>query len=309
MNQKQTAGTCSSPSERHSDGVDGWYLGASRQGASHRLTDIPDQDAFELAEVDVRRPGAGWVVAVADGHGDPRYTYSKIGSRLAVLVAKRIVRKYWRDYYLSDDCQSLYREFKTSFSRKLVNEWRRLVLLHYQRYVSGHSPSLQGQQNIIMLYGTTLLIGVMAPKFCMVGQIGDGDILLYTKDNGKVSIRKNENCGVDSTGNAVEYINDQLIGTSTWSLCSYDAHMKWRSFLWTVKPGDVLILSSDGLSDSYGDQAEYQVFLRDCINSIKTYGLDAVCRQLPSWLDDISSSGSGDDMTLCMVSRSRSTCL
>ena len=96
------------------------------------------------------------LLAVADGHGGARYIYSDEGSytichTLADLVAESL-----------DEIGSI------EWCQTLKNRWDYDVIdLHEEKEV--------------MLYGTTLLFVVITPDELIVGQLGDGAILLFNE--------------------------------------------------------------------------------------------------------------------------------
>jgi hypothetical protein len=62
-------------------------------------------------------------------------------------------------------------------------------------------------------------------------------------------------------------------------------------------------MATDGLSDSFENpEAEFRVFARSLFERVTGFGIDRVGSALPGWLDGYSLNGSGDDMTLALVS-------
>jgi serine/threonine protein phosphatase PrpC len=152
----------------------------------------------------------------------------------------------------------------------------------------GLSSGGEGGQDLLSRYGTTLLIALVDGSECWVGQIGDGDILLVRPDGSiEAPVPKDET----------------LLGTVTYSLSSRDAPALWRTARFPLGNGGLLLLASDGLSDSFENpEAEFRVFARSLSERVTGFGIDRVGSALPGWLDGYSQNGSGDDMTLVLVS-------
>jgi serine/threonine protein phosphatase PrpC len=122
----------------------------------------------------------------------------------------------------------------------------------------------------------------------LIGQIGDGDIVLVRPDG---SIE----CPIPS--------DPSLVGKETHSLSSRDAHLLWRTATLDRGPGGVLVAATDGVSDSFdgSEGEEFVRFLKSLVARIREFGMESVAGSLQTWLDRYSELASGDDMTLVFV--------
>ncbi len=139
--------------------------------------------------------------------------------------------------------------------------------------------------SIITRYGTTLIAALVGHGSILVGQVGDGDILLVRPDG------------------SIEFPlpRDPVpAGNETHSISSPDAHLLWRTATLDRGEGGILLAATDGISDSFNgaDSEEFSVFVHSLVDRIRTYGMEAVAAAMAGWLDRYSSVASGDDMTL-----------
>ena len=137
----------------------------------------------------------------------------------------------------------------------------------------------------MLAYGSTLLCVLLTSEYIIYAQLGDGDILTVSKD-GEVNrpILKDE----------------RLMANETTSLCLPKA---WDDFRVAFQPINgavpaLVMLSSDGYSNSFRDEAGFLKAGADYLNLIREEGIDYVEQHLADWLNEASQSGSGDDVTL-----------
>ena len=279
----------SSPGEFHCacDPALGWVFGCSRTGSSHRKNGRPCEDAFALWS------GSSGAVpslafAIADGHGDSRHDLSRTGAALGVQAAIEEMVTYNR-IHLSDSPQHAIRaEFKTDFPRRVSRRWREMVTEDAEQRMSDTIQRDDTVRSVFTRYGSTLLAASVIADTVLIGQIGDGDIVLVRPDG---SIE----CPIPG--------DPLLLGNETRSLSSPDAHLLWRSATLDRGEGGVLVAATDGVSDSFdgSDGFEFLKFIRSLVSRIDQYGVESVAGSLISWLDRYSALASGDDMTLVFV--------
>ncbi len=269
-------------------------VGASVQGAQHRRTDRPNQDA--LGWQDDGAPGVA-IGAVADGHGSPRCFRSGTGAQLAVdaVVAT-----------LSDVSETAH-DFGTepwakAVAAAVVAHWRRGV----EQDVAAHpleADELSGLGEDAeavatrftswpsYAYGTTA-IGVRATETHLVFlQIGDGDALLVDGSTGFVT----RPVAADA----------RLIGNETTSLSSPDAANDVRMAIVPVTPESpaLILLSTDGYANSFADDTGFAQAAHDLWTLVCEDGPAAVQAALPDWLAETSTEGSGDDISVVLLVR------
>ena len=125
----------------------GWNaVSASAVGSSHRAKDTPNQDAVATFEID-----DGLCVALADGHGGPRYVRSADGARAAVEVARRVGTETLRR---SDSLHAS----AVQLPARLVAGWRAEVAAHLTAHpLDADTVQLVGADPFVA-YGATMLL-------------------------------------------------------------------------------------------------------------------------------------------------------
>lgn len=265
-----------------------WVVGgATVRGAAHRRRDMPNQDAIAWLP---REGAAGhFVAAVSDGHGAAAHPRSDIGSQLAVEAASAVL-----DWYLTEggDAQAL--------AAQVLHAWRAAVGRH-----AAAAPAddwVEPADDKLLPYGATLLGLAATDRLAVALQIGDGDLLLGYPD-GRLERPLPDDAG--------------LVGEQTYSLCSPDALQRFRVAVMPARPDaslpglalrdaalpDFAMLSTDGVSKSFPDEAAFRAVAGHYRTALLTAGPAAVLQGLPAWLDEVSQRGSGDDVTLCLAVR------
>jgi hypothetical protein len=157
------------------DEVATWQvISASARGAAHRARGLPNQDAVAGHD----GPG-GVVAAVADGHGHIRHFRSADGAALAVDVACRVASQAAAG--LADAAG--YEEAERAgqeLARAVVADWRSAVAgqLEVRPYTVEERFLLDRSADMpVIPYGSTLLVAVIAARWLVCAQIGDGDML------------------------------------------------------------------------------------------------------------------------------------
>lgn len=263
----------------------GWAFGCSRTGASHRKNGRPCEDAFALWSA-----SSGAIpclaFALADGHGDPRHDQSRTGAALAVQSAVEELVTFHRMHLHATPQHALRAEFRADFPRRVSRHWREMVTVDAGRRIA--VPKEKDPGHLFTRYGSTLIAASIIADTILLGQIGDGDVILVRPD-GSVEI--------PIPGDL------SLMGMETRSLSSRDAHLLWRTATLDRGDGGVLIAATDGVSDSFdgSEGPEFMKFIRSMVNRIGQYGIENVAGAMSGWLDRYSELASGDDMTLVFV--------
>jgi hypothetical protein len=65
----------------------------------------------------------------------------------------------------------------------------------------------------------------------------------------------------------------------------------------------MLLLSTDGYSNSFASPDAFLKAGADYLNAIRTEGAEGVRKELPKWLVETSENGSGDDITVGIIYR------
>lgn len=260
-------------------------FGASVQGASHIRSGRECQDSLKKVILDEDAV----ILAVADGHGSESCPYSKTGSFAAVNVFCKIMGDYLETY--AGQTETLFtflkREGDTKIAQEIDAEWKRRILrLHKKcrREIPAGADGIKDRDAVYKLYGSTLLGLVITGEFLFAFQLGDGDIMKVSES------------GVYSVIEA-----DKILGTETHSLSKPES---WKKAITLIRKREeneenpvMYLLSSDGLSNSYKNEEEFQKTCADYYVLLKEHGVKAVSDRLKAWLQETSEMGCGDDIT------------
>jgi hypothetical protein len=268
-------------------------IGASRCGAAHRRTGLPNQDALRLPELPTESP---LILAVADGHGSSKSFRSDRGAQLAVATAQRVCRHLPCNPHEVMNLSAIKRWAEDHLPQEIVRCWREAVAeeLATHPFTAEESAVLgaacRDNPGCYLAYGTTLLVVVVTATFILYWQLGDGDILTVA-DNGEVR-RPLPGDG-------------QLFANETTSLCSKQPwrHVRTAFQVLAGAPPALILVTSDGYANSYRDEAGFLQVGNDLLAIIRAQGLEYVAAHLETWLDEVSRQGSGDDITLGIVYR------
>jgi hypothetical protein len=212
-------------------------------------------------------------LTVADGHGSSKF--AEKGAQLAVDVTLQALLQFAENLGESVQQLSAVQAYAVHPLRtQLVREWADQVRAE------------AGQDVRLVDFGSTLLFALATESFLLIGQLGDGDILL-----------------VDDSAVHIPLPPDPLaFADETPSLCQKEAWMAIRVRVMPVpKPGSLLIISTDGYSKSYANDTVFQQIGPDYLQMIQTEGLPALKPHLEGFLKEVTSRGSGDDIALGML--------
>ena len=262
-------------------------VGQSVRGATHERNGLPNQDAIHWLPSSGR--GSSVVLAVADGHGSPRYPRSHTGANIAVEIATKLIHDFLHSQ-AGDDNLSLIKDATEEWlPRTLVRNWTEAVAENLKADpLSPVEFTAVGSADEPVAYGATLLAAAVTDRFAVYLQLGDGDILTVS-DGGVVSRPLSK--------------DDRLLGNETTSLCAPEA---WRDFrvgfqLLRQSHPALILLSTDGYSNSFRDESGFLQVGSDLLNMIQQHGLAKVNDSLSGWLSDSTHAGSGDDVTLGII--------
>lgn len=255
-------------------------------GASHKTKEngiCQDRNLVEFLGEDIV------VAAVADGHGSEKCRFSDRGAEFAVNVFFEIIEEmYFSVKNIEQFIQQLRQNDASKFMQVLHSRWSKKIKNSYSQLRKDYDDLKDEKKVDPELYGTTLLGIVISPEFVFAIQLGDGDIVY-----------------VDNEG--VKYVIDppKFLGTETFSLSNKvpwnHAVMYFQRINYIEKAPCMFILTSDGFSNSFLDNEQYYIACKDYFEITKTYGQDAVQKQLQEWLEQTSAEGCGDDITFVGV--------
>lgn len=272
-------------------------LGKSVPGANHIFKGVPNQDYIDWESV-----GKNLILAIADGHGSSKSFRSKEGSEFAVKAFLNLFQQLLEKTAEEIIPVLLKRNGKEQIPRQLVEDWKVMVQHHlesnpftkeeWEELISkeGLEAHTKIDENPLIAYGSTLLGVVAHPNYIFWLQLGDGDILVVT-DTGEI-MRP-----IDTDPN--------LIGNETTSLCTRDAANQTRLRFVSLEnyPPQLIMLSTDGYSNSYPEESDFLKVAADYLQLLKKRGAEKLEQALENFLSTTSEQGSGDDITVGLVYR------
>lgn len=269
------------------------FLQKSIKGYSHHQNRLPNQDASALSYDSVDIFPA--ILAVSDGHGSPSCFRSHIGANLAVESAAELLTE-WQEGGKTGVDTAVSDLFHHTLPQQVVQLWKRKIDRHIYLY-----PFTSEEQSILdrrrkkdaglhyLAYGATLLAAALTADYAAILQIGDGEIVLVNEQL--------------ETSHPLQPQN--LLGNETPSLCTPNAASYFQTtFTWFTNPiPRMLLLSTDGYSNAFKDQAGFDLACKDIAALLQTQGDTYVKEHLGDWLREASREGSGDDCTLAIAYR------
>lgn len=283
----------------------------SCQGESHKADNKPCQDASFSAVYD-----NGLAIAiVCDGHGGERYFRSDVGSRMATEVIHDSVKTFVEtidkslfdgkpytavEAITSDDVikkqTPIDVKFRQLFS-SIIYQWNQKIAEHaantpVSEWEQEHVPQkyldeLQTNETFEKLYGCTLMVYVQTPDYWFAFHLGDGKCISFQQEPlWRFPIPWDERC----------FLN------KTTSLCDSEAINEFRY----CYQGDghfpmAVFLGSDGMDDSFGEDANLVNFYIQMVKMLVTESKDATIESIESDLPKLSKIGSKDDMSVALI--------
>jgi hypothetical protein len=279
-----------------------WHVfGCTVEGASHRRAGRPNQDAIDwLATYGGECPLVA--LALADGHGGPRYVRSDVGAQLAVRAARAILRDLGLAYYRSGSLAGVKQLAEHRLPSLLVRCWQQLVDTHLAG-LPLTAPELEPlgadvrsglEASPHIAYGATLVATLATTDFLLYVQLGDGDIV-----------------AVDAAGQAERPplpVDTQLFGDATTSFCMADAWRFVRTYFQPLaeRPPELVLLATDGYANSFVSENDFLQAAADICTLVDQKPVDGVRllrQEMSGWLRTTSEQGSGDDISLGILYR------
>ncbi len=216
------------------------------------------------------------VICVADGHGGNVYTKSDKGSFYACTVFVDLVKELkegnslWIEEFRKD-------EFKTNFIKK----WKQTILADYKDNNEDVNEK-ENEQSIIRKYGTTFLFTIVTPDYYVIGQLGDGAIVMANKD-GQYQLFKRHATKISSV---------------TSSMVSNNAEYAFVVDIYERKYFSDILISTDGIYDKLDKGNSFYLYEQDLIKQISEKG--EIIN--PFSIEDIDISNiSRDDCTIALM--------
>ncbi|MDR2485467.1 MAG: protein phosphatase 2C domain-containing protein [Treponema sp.] len=269
---------------------------ARAPGLSHSEQNLC-QDAADAVLLGQKRIG---IALVADGHGSKRHFRSDQGSRLAVAVAKKAITQFieiterkkvafW-DGSAGSNVKKIAETLK-QLESNIIYCWREAVLQDIKTkpfneeehgICTENNIDIEDENDLVAVYGSTLLGAVIAEGFWFAIQIGDGACVILTEEgNAEIGIPEDE----------------RLEFGRTTSLCNTDAVESFRHSF-----GDSILgitVASDGVTDSFIPE-KYTDFNMQLLRNFIKYP-DRAERNLQEFLPKLSERGSHDDVSIAGI--------
>jgi len=277
-------------------------FGQTIRGAAHERNDLPNQDSIHWFPKQPGKYGPPLVMIVSDGHGSAKSFRSDIGADIATRRTRETIMQLLKSEIITSDLSMIKRLLDERLPRDVVINWAKAIEKHLKenpftekelaRLEEKEGPAacknVQDQPKIA--YGATLLIVLLSSSFIHILQLGDGDIF-----------------SVSDTGEVTRPLlkDERLIANETTSLSQDKAWQEFRSSFIPLagSPPALILLSSDGYSNSFKDEESFLKVGKDILDLMRTEGPRMVRCSLSDWLKDASQSGSGDDISLGIIYR------
>ncbi|MEA5413481.1 protein phosphatase 2C domain-containing protein, partial [Synechococcus sp. BA-120 BA3] len=223
------------------------------------------------------------VMAVADGHGGRRYRRSEVGSRLACETALAAVQGALAARPLDGGEEDWSRWLERDLPESIQRGWLAAVAAHW-----ASDPGEGGFE--ALLYGSTLGLVVMTPRWWGHTGLGDWDLVRVEAD-GPARLLQEEN-------------EPTALGEATCSLCqpraaSLFARRAGLHPLDTEAGAFALVLCTDGIRKSCATDGDF-LTLAAWLAHGDGEADPGAAGTLSAALDRISREGSGDDVTVAV---------
>jgi len=269
------------------------------QGISHIEKDIPCQDS---ADAVLGIDNSIGIACVADGHGGNKYFRSDRGSNLAVNIALQSLADFYgsvtkkRTAFLKNntgsedikniDMQSGLKQLEAN----IIYKWRNAVTedlknnpLTEAEIEICNDNNIQGDDPVI--YGTTLLAGLVSDCLWFVIHIGDG-LCVVLENEEKIY------CPIQE--------DERLAFGRTTSLCDNDSINNFRE-CYGFSRIIGLTVSTDGMADSF-EPEKYLQFNKELYEKFSHFP-EKTETELKDFLPKISERGSRDDISIAGIFR------
>lgn len=216
------------------------------------------------------------ICSVADGHSTDFFKYSLYGAEFACKASIDILSENF-DMAM----EKLEEKLKNyEIQKQIDSRWRFLVEEHYKK----NHPNVFKIEYI--KYSTTFLSVLITDKFILYLKLGDGDIVLKSKDEYKFVINTRNNLTVDSLGRDDEYKNIM------YSLQKIDE-----------KENINLVLFTDGYSNAFKNKID---LFNSIENTLQQYNKNVFSRFMlfntyANYLNNISKNITYDDISIVFI--------
>lgn len=252
----------------------------SVRGASHEESGECCQDSARIFTSDDLA-----VAAVSDGHGSEKHFRSAVGSEMATRIAIRSICDFSER---NGGLDVLFRSNPEKTARRIAAN----MICGWNGEISAHLglfPLTPREQAVCdkfggipaeSMYGATLIAAAITKQGYFGLQIGDGSFCALSDGNITTPVPADA----------------ALVGNLTTSLCDSDAINSFR-FFYRSGNAEGIMLSSDGLINSFRCEEDFLKFGRRVINSVR----DGSEQFLGEHLKNRSRLGSRDDISVAAL--------
>lgn len=238
------------------------------------------------------------VIVISDGHGDKNCFRSAKGAKFACEIAINACRQFESiTDHIDDIAHCDFESLVTSMESDIADNWKDKVLSDAQDHpFTDEELSLASEQaqevyrsgqRLEKAYGCTLIFAMSTRVFWLAIQIGDGKCVAAYPDGVFMEpIPPDENC----------------LGNRSTSLCNSNVKESFRHYFSNIKPVAAFV-SSDGVEESFDQAGLYNCFY-SLAYWLKEEGYDATLSKLEDLLPKISEGGSGDDVSVAIMTSS-----
>jgi len=272
-----------------------WQVfGASMVGRTNQMAGIPRQDAMHWWPVSGR--GRRVAMAIADGAGTLVPERSARGAAYAAHTATQVMREFITSNATETDPKLMRKYVKEDLPRWLIDRWQEAIDgdLRYHPYTDEERAKARleartakpAQLPKYMPYATSLLVLGVTDFYLIVLNIGDGNIGTVTSLGDSELLMHNDGeklVGVLSLRDPMPYVKSAIVPLGKY-------------------PPALISGNTDGFRQAFDSAGEFMMEGTDMLQQIRKLGLLQISQNLQVWLRNRAGNGSGDDMSLGLIS-------
>lgn len=228
------------------------------------------------------------IAVVADGHGSSKHFRSDVGSKIAVKISIELLKKYMKQTDFKNQFLKHPNFILKQMEKQILMKWREAVEEYHKENPMTEEEKIKVSEEdrkrmkVVTIYGSTVLIAVIADGFSYGMLLGDGGFVVLSP-KGELSI-------------PVEDPNSHANYTS--SLCNTNAVNYFQDWYSEEVPV-AMFVSTDGLFKSFATDED---FLR--YHGLITRMLSDPERAKSSLERNFAKrtrEGSGDDISIALI--------
>lgn len=228
------------------------------------------------------------IAVVADGHGSSKHFRSDVGAKIAVKISIELLKKYMKQADFKNQFLKHPDFILKQMEKQILMKWREAVEEYHKE-----NPLTEEERNkvsaedskrmkVATIYGSTVLIAVMADGFSYGMLLGDGGFVV-------LSAKKELFIPVEDPNSHANY---------TSSLCNTNA-VNYFQHWYSEDPTVAMFVSTDGLFKSFACDED---FLR--YHGLITHMLsdpEKAEKSLIRNFEKRTREGSGDDISIALI--------